>query len=61
MVTTFNVSINKLKCIPDTIGLLQKLVTLDLRLGYCTTLSLSPLSFSHLISLSLNPFPFVSP
>ena len=63
MVTTFNVSFNKLKCIPDTIGLLQKLVTLDLRLGYCTTLSLSPLSFSlssHL-SLSLNPSPFVSP
>ena len=51
-VTTFNVSFNKLKGIPDTIGLLQKLVTLDLRLGYCTTLFLS--FFSHLISLSLS-------
>ena len=53
-VTTFNVSFNKLKCIPDTIGLLQKLVTLDLRLGYCTTLSLSPLSFSLSSHVSLS-------
>ena len=53
-VTTFNVSFNKLKYIPDTIGLLQKLVTLDLRLGYCTTLSLSPLSFSFSSHLSLS-------
>ena len=53
-VTTFNVSFNKLKCIPDTIGLLQKLVTLDLRLRYCTTLSLFLLSLSLISSLSLS-------
>ena len=52
-VTTFNVSFNKLKCIPDTIGLLQKLVTLDLRLGYCTTLSLLSLSLISSLSLSI--------
>ena len=50
----FNVSFNKLKFIPDTIGLLQKLVTLDLRLGYCTTLSLFLLYLSLISSLSLS-------
>ena len=50
-VTTFNVSFNKLKGIPDTIGLLQKLVTLDLRLD--TVLLSSSLS-SLISSLSLS-------